>query len=493
MYKNRLLCHKDYLMLWKLVFWVFIAKCATIGAILFSHIGLMPDEAQYWTWSKELCYGYYSKPAGIAWQIASGTAIFGDTELGVRFGGVILSFFLSLSIYYLAKFAGSSEKAAFWAALSFALCPLGIISGFLATTDCAYVLFWTLACCSVVSDIHNKKPLSYLRLAAIIGLGALWKWPIYALWIPVVFFFPGRNTFVGFIFSLLGLLPSLVWNLFRDFSTFRHVFTSISPYTEPRANPLDFFGAQLALVSPLLFFVLAFVVIYYKKMTRAERFCLVTSIGFFTAVLALSFYKKVQGNWAIAAYPTLFAPLALSIDRSEQFLKWTKASIVVALTLLVVTFIIPFTNVPISKNPWKEGLGWEKIAPMLTQSGYDPNTDFLFSDRYQITSILSFYGPGDKRAYFFNINGLRKNQFSYWPGMNEQCLEKTGYFVEVVINRDIEPLQERVMEKLGGHFSKITPIAPVSLVEIDGKSVKTALILRCEGYNGTMPADLEKY
>src|SRR5574338_203766 len=101
----------------KLLFWIIVSKIFIILMILYSGIGLMPDEAQYWTWSKALSYGYYSKPAGIAWQIAFGCSIFGDTELGVRFGSVILSIFLSYGIYWLAKGVGLDEKKSTIAAL----------------------------------------------------------------------------------------------------------------------------------------------------------------------------------------------------------------------------------------------------------------------------------------------------------------------------------------------------------------------------------------
>ncbi len=47
----------------------FIALCcvlllkaaAIIGVILYAGIGLGPDEAQYWTWSRNLAWGYYSQ------------------------------------------------------------------------------------------------------------------------------------------------------------------------------------------------------------------------------------------------------------------------------------------------------------------------------------------------------------------------------------------------------------------------------------------------
>ena len=33
--------------------------------------GLNPDEAQYWFWSRDFAFGYYSKPPMIAWVIGA--------------------------------------------------------------------------------------------------------------------------------------------------------------------------------------------------------------------------------------------------------------------------------------------------------------------------------------------------------------------------------------------------------------------------------------
>src|SRR5437879_7419243 len=52
-------------------------------------IELRTDEAYYWTWSKESVLSFLDHPPMIAWFIRFGTAIFGDTNLGVRFAGIV--------------------------------------------------------------------------------------------------------------------------------------------------------------------------------------------------------------------------------------------------------------------------------------------------------------------------------------------------------------------------------------------------------------------
>ena len=46
---------------------------------------MVPDEAYYWLWSKPLAASYRDKGPAIAWTIALGTQLFGQTVFGIRF------------------------------------------------------------------------------------------------------------------------------------------------------------------------------------------------------------------------------------------------------------------------------------------------------------------------------------------------------------------------------------------------------------------------
>jgi 4-amino-4-deoxy-L-arabinose transferase-like glycosyltransferase len=47
------------------------------------------DEAYYWTWSRESVISYLDHPPMVSWGIWLGTHIFGDTNFGVRFSGLL--------------------------------------------------------------------------------------------------------------------------------------------------------------------------------------------------------------------------------------------------------------------------------------------------------------------------------------------------------------------------------------------------------------------
>ncbi|MGY4284993.1 hypothetical protein ACVWXO_004213 [Bradyrhizobium sp. LM2.7] len=66
-----------------------IAAMTVLRIVYASALELRTDEAYYWTWSKETALSFLDHPPMIAWFIRFGTAIFGDTTLGVRFGGIL--------------------------------------------------------------------------------------------------------------------------------------------------------------------------------------------------------------------------------------------------------------------------------------------------------------------------------------------------------------------------------------------------------------------
>src|SRR5262249_38304718 len=137
----------------------------------------------YWTWSRALDWGYYSKPPGIAWQIWLGTKLFGHTEWGVRSLSILLSFAQSWGVYLLAVRAGLLPRTAFWCGLLMAFSPLGILGSFFAVTDVGFIVCWTGACLAVVSALQKKKVPNPLLIGAWILAGALFKWPMYCFWI----------------------------------------------------------------------------------------------------------------------------------------------------------------------------------------------------------------------------------------------------------------------------------------------------------------------
>src|SRR4051794_7956816 len=64
-----------------------VAGLTCVRLLVASMAPLSPDEAYYWVWSRALAPGYLDHPPMVALWIRAGTALAGETSLGVRLLG----------------------------------------------------------------------------------------------------------------------------------------------------------------------------------------------------------------------------------------------------------------------------------------------------------------------------------------------------------------------------------------------------------------------
>ncbi len=400
--------------------------------------------------------------------------------------------------------------------------PLGFFGAIPATTDLGFILMWTLASTVFVRALRQGKSPSYIAIGGLLAIGGLFKWTIFALW-PLllgwaIFYPPARSKtwWLGVLISLLAFLPVVFWNAEHDFATFRHVSNTVLGSLAPdratssvtHGNFWDFLGAQVGLLSPVFFvlFVLGaiHVVRRWKAVPLAISFCL-TSSAIVLFYMAASLFDKMQPNWAIYVYPSalvLVAWYAIEVLSPRWGKIWLTAGVAFSVVLVTFGVSIPYWQahespwkIPYAWNPFRQSLGWQRLPVALKVAGYNPEKDFLFGDRYQMTSLLSFYSQGQKRAYFLNLGGTRQNQFSYWPSMKDEQIGKTGYFVIAEnaprLTENFPKDKMRYLEKLAPYFAKVECVGIAPLFLCNGEVAKAALIFRCEGYNGQEPP-LEK-
>lgn len=490
--------------------------------ISYAGIGLSPDEAQYWTWSQQLDWGYYSKPPAVAWQIFVGTRLFGNTLLGIRAFSLLMGAIAPLLLYFLALKCSLRAKTAFWSALLLAFTPLGIISSMLAITDVGMTVFWICALIPIVGSLSKNRPPNYYLVGFFIALGALFKWPIYLLWLLLLLLMPfflslrSRHYWGGVLLSLAGLLPSLVWNMRHGWATFRHVTSSIQGGGERQAyffagNCCEFVGAQIGLLSPIIFGLLVLstvkIVKDRERVAKEMLFCCYATWLLLGSCILLSLFKKVQGNWCDYAYPSALLLVAWygCHNREQSRERWLKGGVALSVALSLLVFSVPILQsanllhpltISYKINPFKHTLGWENLPKVLEEAGYCPGEEFLFSSNYQMSSILSFYSPARYRAYFFNLFGIRNNQFNYWPSMLQEQMGKDGYYVIA----ENQPHLQRHREQIDDYLSRLTPyfeevefVGLFPLFTSYGEEVKGALIFRGRCYNGKQPDHSQLY
>ncbi len=252
-----------------------------VGLLLAAGTGLQLDEAQYWHWSRDLQWGYYSKPPVIAALIAASTALFGTSVLGVKALAMGCWLLIALLLFFFvrelvidrldprAAAAGPppgvlANRAGFWAALLFTTTPVAGLLGMAVTTDAPLLLCWTLASWLLWRVLQARRWWGWVALGLVIGVGLLSKYTL-AAWMPgaaVLAWLALRwRSLPGLLVAggvaLLVCLPHLAWNADWGWPTIQHtadITTAASRGDNGGAGVSlgEFLAGQLLLIGPVL-------------------------------------------------------------------------------------------------------------------------------------------------------------------------------------------------------------------------------------------------
>src|SRR6516165_7134904 len=136
---------------------------------------LRTDEAYYWTWSKEHALSFLDHPPMIAWFIRFGTAIFGDTNLGVRFGGIVAMACMQLLLADIARRVTHDTRAVVLAILMpEAALYYGLLMAKVAP-DVALIPFAVAMVWALVRLVESGDTRWWLAAGAFYGLSLLSK------------------------------------------------------------------------------------------------------------------------------------------------------------------------------------------------------------------------------------------------------------------------------------------------------------------------------
>src|SRR5258708_11683165 len=185
-------------------------------------IDLRTDEAYYWTWSKENVLSFLDHPPMIAWFIRFGTAIFGDTNLGVRFAGILAMLATQLLLADIVRRATHDVRAVVLALL---MPEAALYYGLLmakVSPDVALIPFATAMLWALVRLSESNDARWWLAAGLFAGLALLSKFTAVMLAPAVLAFALVPNWRQRWLLSpfpwlaapiVVGVvLPGLIWN-----------------------------------------------------------------------------------------------------------------------------------------------------------------------------------------------------------------------------------------------------------------------------------------
>jgi 4-amino-4-deoxy-L-arabinose transferase-like glycosyltransferase len=237
--------------------------------------GLHVDEAQYWLWSKDLDWGYFSKPPMVAALIALSTDWLGDGLLGVRalamlcypLTAVVLHAWVREVVADVAPGPQARpERAGQFAALLFIASPVAGLLGLVATTDAPLLLAWALAARALWRAWRDGRRRDHLWLGLWLGLGLLSKYTMAAFLVSAVGVLlllarqapralPRWQAVAWTALPALAcVLPNLWWNAEHGWPTLRHTaeITLGAAARNPWLSQGEYLAGLLLLLGPVV-------------------------------------------------------------------------------------------------------------------------------------------------------------------------------------------------------------------------------------------------
>ena len=378
----------------------------------FSNVDLFIDESQYWSWSRELSWGYFSKPPLVAWVIRIAELICGDSEACIRAPSSIFHFGTCVVIYLTArKLYGA--RAGFWAALLTTFGVALVFSSRIISTDALLIFFWALALLAYV-NLLDRPALQWATVLGLsLGFGLLAKYAMgyFLLGMLLAGWFDdkayrllkSRTTWLAFAVALLVVAPNLVWVLQNNFVTFRNVTGVLQTKEGFGLHPLavlEFVAAQFAIFGPVVFAVFLYAVgrVRLPEEIPTARILLAFALPPLIIVTLVALFSHAYANWAAPSVvsATILAAAMLVRHKAWRLIGFSIALGVVAQVVLlfgdVAAYRVALPLLPPGKSDiYNRTLGFKAFADQVGRFARQIEAKTIAGEERRTVAALLYY------------------------------------------------------------------------------------------------------
>jgi 4-amino-4-deoxy-L-arabinose transferase-like glycosyltransferase len=396
----------------------------TIMRMVYAH-AMEPrtDEAYYWTWSKEYVLSYLDHPPMIAWFIRFGTAIFGDTNFGLRFAGIVAMLCTQLLLADIVR-----RVTRDWRAVAFALLMpeatlyygllMAKVAPDVALIPLAVAMIWSL-----VRLAESNDPRWWLAAGVFAGLALLSKFTAIML-VPAVLAFllvpdwrwrqlRSPYPWVAALVAIALFSPVLIWNEQHDWATFRfQAVRATTSYGLSLRTFGDFIGLQWGLVGFVLFpvVIVGVALTAWHGFRQREPVAILLSTAVIIPLLYFlvkSLTLRVGDTWPMFLWPAGLAAAAIniavlpcenwrsSILRATPF--WAKTAVITGIAWVVAVFLY-YTVLPwnfIGRiDPVGAEAGYEAVAARAEAELAKTGATWIATTDYRTYAMLRWYIGG---------------------------------------------------------------------------------------------------
>ncbi|HUY84155.1 MAG TPA: glycosyltransferase family 39 protein [Steroidobacteraceae bacterium] len=393
-----------------------------------AHVDLMPEETYYWNYSRHLDYGYLDHPPMVAWLIRGGTALLGNTALGVRIGSVLCALLASLFVYRLTRNLFGRASAALALALAQAM-PFFFVQGLLMTPDAPLTAAWAGSLYFLERALVGGRARAWWWAGLCLGLGMLSKYTIGLLGLAALSYMiaaaqarPWLRRWEPYAAAALAFAifsPVIVWNAEHHWASF--AFQTARRFAgRPRFALPALIGASIVLITPtgLAAALRALAArspaggpdpAHRRAALRFLRFTVLVPMSVF---VLFSLRRAVKLDWTgapwIAALPLIAFELVDAgrgaASAARRALRATALPTVYALCLLYPVGLYHLAHglpgVGYDRHMDLLPVGWRQLGRRIGRVAERYRRDHgaeplvVGMDRYAIASELAFYGGG---------------------------------------------------------------------------------------------------
>jgi 4-amino-4-deoxy-L-arabinose transferase-like glycosyltransferase len=432
-----------------------VAALTALRVIYASVIDLRTDEAYYWTWSKENVLSFLDHPPMIAWFIRFGTAIFGDTNLGVRFAGILAMLVMQLLLADIVRRVTHDVRAIVLAVL---MPEAALYYGLLmakVSPDVALIPFAVAMMWALIRLNESGDGRWWLAAGVFAGLALLSKFTVVML-IPAVAAFMlvpdwrrrwllSPYPWLAALIAVVLFLPVLIWNAQHDWASFRfQLVRATATHGLSLRTVADFIGLQLGLAGFILLPVVlsAVALTAWRGYLRGDAVAVLLSTAvvvpfgyFFWKSLTL----RVGDTWPMFIWPAGFAATAINIAmmQREGWAAWkirstiwwanlAVASGIVIIVLVFLYYVVSPWNFIGKTDPVGGEAGYEQVADRAQAELQKIGATWIATTDYRTYAMLRWYFNG--RVPVIQINERGRFLGFRDPGMSS-IRGHTGLYV----------------------------------------------------------------
>ena len=401
-----------------LIVYAFVLRLVYAGAV-----EMMPEETYYWNYSRHLSIGYLDHPPMVAWLIRAATAVFGQTEFGVRAGALLCGAVTSIFVYKLTRnlFGAATALAAL---LLVQALPYFFLSGLLMTPDAPLAAAWAASLYFLERALIGNQSRAWWFAGICLGAGMISKYSIallgpvaaaFMVWDPQARRWWIRPApYVGALLALIIFSPVIIWNAQHEWASFAFQ-TSRRLAETPQFALHKLIGSIIVLITPTG--LLAVIAATFRRHAADEtadaarrRRLFNLAIFIPLSVFALfSLRHEVKLDWTGAPWTAALPAMALVMVNKEPwmggFARWIRAAWMPTIVVMMLIFglglnylVLGIPGLGYDKHIEAIPVGWRDLSAHVIDAAdayrKETGTEPLIvgMDRYAIASELAFYG-----------------------------------------------------------------------------------------------------